>query len=279
WQNEKAGINEQERLEPLPLPESPFLIEGRSPKQAIELLDAFLALKPEQRPKDPVKRAILQHDLWAVFADTTGPAQPRILEQADGRTLNSQMFIDLGDVDLKRKSERRELQKRLVQAMRIVALNEKEIRSLPDNLPNFTRSGDFPFEFDPKHPEQPFLPPDLFSRNGPWLVVTNATQADGLGAPTHLAVFKGSSIFIVLLRLPGGQKDTAAFIKKLSAGELPPLPAGTQTALVRRMFLIDDRGRLQSTALTEGVQIRVYQGDHDTGQPFAFMMQRAELIA
>src|SRR5262249_23719230 len=91
WQNEKAGINEQERLEQLQLPESPFLIEGRSPKQAIELLDAFLALKPEQRPKDPVKRAILQHDLWAVFADTTGPAQPRILEQADGRTLNSQM--------------------------------------------------------------------------------------------------------------------------------------------------------------------------------------------
>ena len=279
WQNDKAGINEQERLAPLPLTDSPFLIDGSSPKRAIELLDAFLALKPEERPKDPVKRAILQHDLWTVFADTTGPAHPRIIEQADGRMLNSQIFLDLGEGQLKRIQERRALQKRLVQAMRMVALSEREIRSLPDNLAAVTKARVFAAEFDPKQPERPFLPPDFFSQSGPWLTVSNTTQVDRLGGPTHLAIFKGSSAFIVLLRLPGTQKDTAGFVKKLSAGELAPLPPATQTALVRRMFLIDDLGRLQPAPLTESVQIRAYQGDHDTGEPFAFMMQRAELIA
>ncbi|HEV3143747.1 MAG TPA: hypothetical protein VGZ47_07685 [Gemmataceae bacterium] len=279
WQNANAGINEQDRLEPVPILDSPFLLDGHSPRQAIELLDAFLALKPEQRPKDPLKRAILQHDLWAVFAETTGQAQPRIIEQADGRMLNSQVFIDLGDHDLKRKKERRELQKRLVQAMREVALTEKEINALPDNLTEIVKSGTFAKDHDPKQPAKPFLPPDLLSKAGPWIAVSNSTQVDGLAAPTHLATFKARSLFSVFIRLPGGRKETEAFVKKLSAGQLPPLPEGTQTALLRRMFLIDDRGHLQPTALTESVQFRVYEGDHDTGQPYAFKLQRAEFIS
>jgi hypothetical protein len=43
--------------------------------------------------------------------------------------------------------------------------------------------------------------------------------------------------------------------------------------------LIDDQGRLRVTPLTESLQVRVFQGDHDTGLPYAFRLRRADLAA
>ena len=43
--------------------------------------------------------------------------------------------------------------------------------------------------------------------------------------------------------MPEGRRQTEAFVKELRGGRLPPLPAGSQTALLRRMLLIDDKGR------------------------------------
>ncbi len=95
----------------------------------------------------------------------------------------------------------------------------------------------------------------------------------------HTATFKGRSVFTVLIRLPGGRQKTAAFVKELLEGKLPPLPAGSQTALLRRMILIDDQGRLTPTSLTESLQLRAYQGEEDIGTPFAFKLSRAGLFA
>jgi hypothetical protein len=279
-----AGIDNQERLEPFTLGggESRFLAKGASPQKAIELLDAFLASDEARQIKDPLKRAIFQHDLWRVFTDTTGPALEVIRAQADGRTVNTKRFADYGDSSLGRRAERRALQKRLVQAMRMAALTAEEIQALSDNLASAVKGGLFPSAFDPKHPERPYLPTDLLSKDGSWVIVTNpaeTTDQGTLGAPTHVASFKGRSVFTVLIRLPGGRAKTEAFVKELSEGKLPPLPSGSQTALLRRMLLIDANGHLRPTALTESLQLRVYEGPEDTGAPVAIRLARSRLIA
>ena len=46
--------------------------------------------------------------------------------------------------------------------------------------------------------------------------------------------------------------------------ELPQFPEGTKFALLRRMLLIDNRGNLVPTSLTESLQVRVYRIDPET---------------
>ena len=58
---------------------------------------------------------------------------------------------------------------------------------------------------------------------------------------------------------------------------LPAIPSGTQLALVRRMLLIDQRGVIVPSAVTENVQFRVLL---QQGQPsFEFRLGRARLFA
>jgi hypothetical protein len=109
----QAGIDEQESLEPFAEQDSKFFAKGASPRPAITLLEEFLGSKAERHLQEPLKRAILQHDLWGTLTPTTDNG---------------------GDARRDRLPERRALQKRLVQAMRLVALSEAEIKALPDNL-------------------------------------------------------------------------------------------------------------------------------------------------
>ncbi len=57
----------QDRLEPLLWRESKHLLGERSNKNAIALLEEFLKNKGEKLIDDPLKRALLQRDLWLVF--------------------------------------------------------------------------------------------------------------------------------------------------------------------------------------------------------------------
>jgi hypothetical protein len=97
-------------------------------------------------------------------------------------------------------------------------------------------------------------------------------------ASEHLIFFDGRSVFLVFLDLPGGRPETLAYLEKLRtipthweddrefpggimvpSPEPPQLPPSTRMALVRQTVLIDNRGKLVSTHLTESVQIRVYR--------------------
>ncbi len=127
------------------------------------------------------------------------------------------------------------------------------------------------------------LPPDLLAADGPWVPITSSRRDDGLAAPEHMAFTKGRSVFLVLLRLPKGRAATEAFIKEVDVAarkgdKLPPLPEDAQTALVRRMVLIDDKGRFHESRLTESVELRVYH-QNDVGHPFAFHLRRGDLFA
>jgi hypothetical protein len=144
-----------ESLEPPFIPSSNFLTAGTSHGQALAVLDEFLKARLDTQNKGPLKRAVLQRDLWAVFAITADPDGPR-------------------------QAQRRALQKRLAQVMRRIALNAKEIEALPDNLAAAVHAGAFPTAFDPKNPDRYFLPPDLLDRDGPWVVVGNRWRHDVL---------------------------------------------------------------------------------------------------
>jgi hypothetical protein len=276
-------VYDQESLEPLLTPQSRFLTEGKSHDLAVALLDEFLRERADQRVKDPVRRAVLQRDLWAVFAVLVGDARHTYhIDGESGRITALDRFEDPGDHDLRpeQRVRRRAVQRRLVQVMRRIALTPEEIDALPDNFGLAVRSGAFATAFDPKQPERAFLPPDLLSADGSWIAVSNFTRSNEefLAAPQHTCFVKGRSVFVVYLRLPQCRKATEDFIKRAHGKELPQFPEGTQTALLRRTVLIDSTGRLRVAPLVESLQLRVYF-KMDSGLPVAWKLSRRDLFA
>ena len=229
-----------------------YLLAGPSHKKTLGILDEFLQTHAENLIHDPVKRAILQRDLWSVFDWSAG--------RAPGY-----------------EKERRELQARLAEVLRRLALTPEQLGSLPDNYAQAVASGEFAKEYDPQHRDRPFLPPDLFEPQGSWV----ALKGQGKPLPVaeqHDSFFSGRSGFLVFLRLPGGRKATFDYLRTLWNSpvplvpsphfsplqdeapnpDLPELPAGTQVALVRQLTLFDSQSKLTAAPITESVQIRVY---------------------
>jgi len=266
-------------LDPLLWQETRHLLTGDSHRNALACLDKFLRSNAERAVQYPVKRAIFQRDLWAVFD-----------------------WAAAGD-DL--PQQRRELEPRLAEVIRRVALTPEQVRALPDTYAAAIAMHQFAPEYDPRNPQQPFLPPDLFRPDGPWVCLSAYSEE-----PTAIVHFSGRSRFLAFMRLPSGREATLAYIRNLRSSSEPPLlllnsapvllnlallqfPVGTQVALVRQVIVIDDEGKLVPTALTESLQLRVYQAitpgtrytnyingpsSHDQDF-FEFRMNRAELFA
>jgi hypothetical protein len=291
-----VGQYDADSLDPPLWLESEYLLAGPSHARALRVLDEFLQTHAENLIRDPLKRAMLQRDLWAVFDWSVQQESARQRPHYD--------------------NERRELQTRLAEALRRLALSPKEIESLPDNYAQAVASGAFAKDYDPAHRERAFLPPDLF--DGSWLYIDSSPEEFNSGgvAPSHVEAFSGRSRFLVFMRLPEGRKATLAYLQALwnfpqpwvqgrpdSAADqavinpdLPSFPAGTELALVRQMTLFDGQGNLVPTPITESVQIRVYYaitptlqaccpGDMSdiariSGQDFyQFTLSRAQLFA
>ena len=97
-------------LDPLLWIETKHLLTGESHRQALAMMDEFLAKHAERAIADPMRRAIFQHDLWSVFDWSDNP-------------------------DPSGGAERRALQLRLARMIQRVALTRAEMEKLPDNLP------------------------------------------------------------------------------------------------------------------------------------------------
>jgi hypothetical protein len=259
-EDQRGTIYGDDSLDPVLWIHSRHLLESESHDRAVHVLDEFLQTHAEKQIGDPLKRAMLQHDLWAVFDWTV-----------------QQSTEHLGDPDY--ATEKLALQTRLAEMMRRLSLTPDEIKSLPDNYRQGITSATFATEYDPTHREQPFLPPDFFDPHGSWAGITPSPDFEDLGvAKMHTFNVSGRSSFLVFVRLPGGHKATMDYFQTLwnftepwvpvphpgedqvtSNPDLPSFPAGTEMALVRRMNLFDNKGNLVTTPITESVQIRVYR--------------------
>ena len=262
---EELGHDE---IDPLLWPETKHLLIGRSHEDVLRAFDDFLKHDGSaEQIRDPLKRAILQHDLLSVFDWSTFLYNHR----PSGTAVENPV-------------QRQALQKRLAQVIHRLALTSATIQTLPDNYAMAIKSKAFRTAFDPDRAGQPFLPPDLFDPEGSWVCVRGpADFPNGPIASAHTTFFSGRSVGLVFMRLPGGRKETLAYLDKLSnfpspwairkrkpsdlsrmellelTPDLPQFPVGTQVALVRQMVLINEAGELVASSLTESIQLRVYR--------------------
>jgi hypothetical protein len=178
---------------------------------------------------------------------------------------------------------RARLQRPLTAIIRRLALSSQEIQSLPDNYAAAVASGNFAKRFDPKHPDRPYLPPESFADDGPWVCVG---RSDGITAPQHLREENPytNSVFLVFVRLPGDRAANVAHLTQLFSFDqpflihdperaddgsfplipnpaLPQFPKGTELALVRRALLINSSHRIVASPIAESVQLRILFGD------------------
>ena len=274
---------DQEGLEPPFISTSRFLSEGPSHQRALTLLDEYLSERADDRIKDPVRRAILQRNLWAVFATTVGDATLSVhIDGQSGQISNTDRFVDPGDGSMpaSQRLRRRELQERLVQVMRRVALSPAEIEALPDNLAQAVKSGDSRGLSTQTIPERLSCHRTCSPRmgHGSPSATPSTPPRNSWPRRSMFRFTKGRSVFVVFLRLPGGRRATEAYLKELQEGGLPQFPEGTQTALLRRILLIDDSGTLRESPLTEDLQVRVYH-KLDLGIPYEFTLHRSDLFA
>lgn len=243
------------------------LLTGEGYAGALKALDDFVAHHGEKLTRDPVKRALLQSELWATFdhvSDGTGESQVR----------------------------RNAIARRCAILIERLALSDAEIAALPDTYALTAKSRFYPPVYDPLRVDATFLPDDLFVDARPWVMLSaSAKEISQPAATQHVKATQGRSVFYPMIRLPAGREATLAYLKELAVfpepyvsneiyrsypyarsalrfnPALPQFPAGTQVALVRRMVLVDSRGELRVSPITESIQLRVYVIDPKLAQP------------
>ena len=266
---------------------SEFLLQGKSHEKIITLLDEFIAKDGEKSIKDPLKRAVLQHDLWAVFDWTANVLNPLPF---GGRVDPKKMAT--GELNATRKA----LRQRLAMVIPRLALEKSAIANLPDNYTAAVKSGVFTARLDLAHPPRHYLPTDLLDPHGSWVCIRGPLS--GPSAPVHVEYYRGRSPFLVLLRLPDGRHATLDFLKQLNQAsarefdakkwkqQLPQFPVGTAVALVRLMMVVDQEGEITPTPIVQTAQFRVYRevgadvkNDEDSQAVYKYVMQRARLFS
>lgn len=258
-----------------------FLLSGPSREKALELLDEFLHNDGEKLITDPLKRVVMQHDLWAVFDWTANRSAAFEDPASDGLPAKDEF-----------ESARLALRERLAAVIRRLAVDQAAVDRISANYAQAIAAKTWPDHFSSDDPGQTFLPADLLDPTGSWICIRGA--AEGPAAPIHSNYYRGRSAFAVYLRLPDGVVATREYIDALntaaagatSPAELPQFPVGTSLALVRQMFALDAAGEVMLTPLVQTVQMRVYREvgakikNHAASQAmFKFKLDRRSLFA
>ncbi|HYL93944.1 MAG TPA: hypothetical protein VEW69_12405, partial [Alphaproteobacteria bacterium] len=176
-----------DELDPYLWQQTQYLLTGPSHGDALKLLNEFLDQHAERLITDPLPRALLQCDLWAVHDWLAIPYTEH-------------------------QREREQLRKPVAEIIQRLALTEEQIRALPDNYAAAVQSKTFPDRYNPGLPDTPFLP-DLFRAGGPWVCLGD--QQGRVLPVLHLQEFRGRSAFLVFLRLPGERVEALAYLEKL----------------------------------------------------------------
>jgi hypothetical protein len=226
-----------------------------------ELLDQFLARDEAKRSTDPLKRALLQHDLWTLFD-----------------FLMVRHIARHGDSKIRHR--RHELCRKLAWAIHALALPAETLARLPDNYALAVQSGRFvgTHDFDPR---RDYLPPRILSDVDEWqeLDFFQARRSEDVERRyvfLHMRAFQGRSYFRVFCRFPKGRPQLEAYLRELDANgidwrasaqhgsiflkpDAPELPAGTEVALVQFLIALDPQLQLVPTRLVESVRLLIFK--------------------
>jgi len=239
-------------LDPLLWPDSTHLLSRGSFERTLHVLDEFRSRGDALLIRDPMKRAMLQHDLWGVFDWLNAPDAVGFPQQ------------------------RAALSRRLAQLIRQLALSANEIERLPNNYALAVQANGNAQQLGDSNTDHPALPADLLNSDGPWRQLAYRFNGRIGTAHEENTATAGRSAFLMFVRLPDEQPDIVSLINRFNAwadeeasqdaetrrrAGYPPFEfqEGTRIALVRRMLVIDDRGTIRPTHITERVQLRVLE--------------------
>ena len=272
-------------------------------ERAAKLLDEFIDTHGERLIADPLKRAFLQRDLWAVFDHLVAQNIARFNDpDLTGRhwsvpdyqinTFVKRPDHEFGPEELQadpaRIARRDTLCRKLAVIIKRLALPRPAIEALPDNYAAAVRSGRFTaqHEFDPK---RDYLPPGLLTQPDEWVEIDNSSEhlnRDAEEGQRMLLTWsiRGRSYYRVFWRFPGGRRaveqyldylrregvdwnDTARHGLVAYKPDVRQIPVGTEAAIVQFMIVLDDRLEPVPTKLVELVHVFVYKNVDGSPDP------------
>ena len=259
-----------------------------------KLLEEFIVTHGERLIDDPLKRAILQRDLWAVFDHLVGQ---NIARFGDGDLirrggLNRDVYGNEADevpFDDPEAIERRGiLCRKLAGIIQRLALPQAVIRALPDSYAAAIRSGNFASRHD-FDCQSNYLPPGLLTRPDEWVEIdTSSESLPHFKQEGHIDYvawsIRGRSCYRIFWRFPGGRKAVEEYLKYLREEgvdwektarqghvalkpDVRQIPVGTEAAIVQFMIVLDDRLVPVATRLVESLRVSVYRNVDGTPDP------------
>jgi len=226
------------------------------------LLDQFLGEGGAKLSTHPLKRVLLQHDLWTLFD-----------------FLMVRHIARIGDLDIRQR--RGELCHKLACAIQLLSLPKETLAKLPDNYSLAIQSGHFAATHD-FGPKRDYLPPRLLSGNDEWqeLDFYQARRSEDVERRyvfLHMRAFQGRSYFRVFCRFPKGRPQLENYLRELDARgidwrasaqhgsialapDAPKLPAGTEVSLVQFLIALDPQLQLVPTPLVQSVRLLIFKG-------------------
>jgi outer membrane protein assembly factor BamB len=272
-------------------------------ERAARLLDEFSATHGERLIDDPLRRAFLQRDLWAVFdhlvaqniarfndPDLMGRRSriPDYQVNTFARRPDHELGPDELQADPGRCARRETLCRKLAVIIKRLALPRPTIGTLPASYALALRSGRFAAQHD-LDPSRDYLPPGLLTRPDEWVEIDTSSahlNRDAENGPMMLLAWsiRGRSYYRVFWRFPDGRravedyldylqregvdwKDTARHGLVAYKPGVRQIPVGTEAAIVQFMMVLDDRLDPVPTQVVELVHVFVYKNVDGSPDP------------
>ncbi|MFH1924646.1 MAG: hypothetical protein ABIP48_32745 [Planctomycetota bacterium] len=266
------------------------------------LLDEFIDTHGERLVDDPLKRAFLQRDLWAVFDHLVAQNIARFNDPdlAGHRSTIPNYQINLSgspdnefgpeelEADPARIARRETLCRKLAVIIKRLALPKSVIEALPDNYAAAIRSGRFSAQHD-FDPRRDYLPPGLLTDPDEWVEIDTSpeplrrNQEEGQQMLLVLSI-RGRSYYRMFWRFPGGRREVEEYLDYLQREgvdwertgreghpvlkpNLRQIPVGTEAAIVQFMLVPNDRLDPVPTQVVELVHLLVYKNVDGSPDP------------
>jgi hypothetical protein len=235
-------------VDPLLWRETQHLVTGDSHARALALLDEFIASNGERLARDPLKRAVFQNDLWAIF----------------------DWLVKTSDGD---RPARLALEQRVARVIRRVALTRQEIDALPDTYALAVGSGALTGPWVAVGSDETMVPQHAAELATSAFTVLWSVPGGSSATLAYLQRLWDAPAPYVSDERFRWPRDGERRAKPNPA--LPPVPDGTRIALVRTMLVIDDTGAIVPSRIVQTIQLRAFPG-----RAFSeFRMHRADLFA